>query len=81
MAVALAALTFLALGLATGRFTAVLVAPAVWTVFFVGLDAGWWGSGLGDGWIAAFVLLTTAGMIATALGALIRRGFTRIRAI
>lgn len=75
----LVTLPFLALGLATGRLTAVIVAPAVWVVFFAGVGAGLWGAGLGDGWIYAFVELAAAGAIATALGVLLRRTITRTR--
>jgi hypothetical protein len=77
MAVVLATLPFLALGLATGRLATVIVPPLVWIVFFAGLAAGWWGSGLGDGWIAAFVELTTAGAIAAGVGAILRRRIAR----
>lgn len=77
MAVVLAMLPFLALGLATGRLATVIVPPMIWTLFFAGLGAGWWGSGLGDGWFAAFVELTTASTIATGAGALLRRRIAR----
>jgi hypothetical protein len=77
MAVVLATLPFLALGLATGRVSVLIVPPLVWTIFFSGLAAGWWGSGVGDGWIAAFLQVTIASMIAAGVGVFLRRTITR----
>jgi hypothetical protein len=47
----------------------VLVLPLVAVpVFYAGLKNGWWGSGVGDGWQVAAVLVTISGFIAAALG-------------
>jgi hypothetical protein len=60
-------IVFPVVGLATWRWPA-LMAPAIgWPVFYGGLDRDWWDHGTGDGWEYAAVLLTTFGLLTTAL--------------
>jgi uncharacterized membrane protein len=45
-----------------------LLLPVIgWPLFYVGLDRGWWGRGTGDGWQYLAVLMTTIGVVTTAL--------------
>ena len=37
-------------GFAHRRWLVVPLAAAVWPLYYLGLHAGWWGSGVGDGW-------------------------------
>jgi len=70
--VAIAA-AFLAAGFAVGRWQVVVVAAAAVPLYFAGLLAGWWGSGVGDGWQFALAIGTVAGTGAAALGVASRR--------
>lgn len=45
-------------GFAHRRWFVVPLAAAVWPLYYLGLHAGWWGSGVGDGWAWAAALLT-----------------------
>ena len=54
-----------AIGAAFRRLVVVLLAAAIWPLYFAGLIAGAWGSGVGDGWAAVAAMLT----IASAAGA------------
>lgn len=72
-------LTFIAIGLVMavasvliGRSWLLIVAVCVWPVFFVGLLAGWWGSGVGEGWPYALVGLILVSVVGVFLGLLIR---------
>jgi hypothetical protein len=47
-------------GAVTRRWLAVVVAVALWPLYYAGLLLGIWGSGLGDGWEYAAALLTVA---------------------
>ena len=74
-------LTFLVIGLVMavasvliGRSWLLIVAVCVWPVFFVGLLAGWWGSGVGDGWPYALVGLILVSVVGVLLGLLVRHG-------
>jgi hypothetical protein len=55
-----------ALGATTRRLVVVLFAVAIWPLYFAGLLAGLWGSGVGDGWASVATMLA----IASAAGAL-----------
>ena len=64
-------------GYLIGRWSVALVAAAVWCLNFLGRAAGWWGSGVGDGWpflLAVGALLAAAG---AAAGVAARRGLRR----
>jgi hypothetical protein len=37
-------------------------------IFYLGLVAGWWGAGVGDGWQAGFVIVLALSLLATAVG-------------
>jgi hypothetical protein len=53
---------------AVGRWWTVFVPVAALGVFYAGLNAGWWGSGVGDGWQFAMALVIGVGIVAAALG-------------
>jgi hypothetical protein len=67
-------LPFFAVGLITGRLAAGALPVVVWGLFFGGVAAGWWRSGLGDGWELAIAVLIFGGSFAAVAGVLIRRG-------
>ena len=72
-ALVLVLLAFGVLGALAARW-AVLVVPAfAWTLYFTGRKAGWWGSGLGDGWEAALTLLILSSTVAVAAGVALRK--------
>jgi len=49
------------------RWTALTLPLVGWPLFYLGLDQGWWGYGLGDGWQDSAVALTLVGVVTTAL--------------
>jgi hypothetical protein len=55
------------LGGAMRRWLALLLPVIGWPLFYFGLDRGWWGHGTGDGWQYLAVLMTTIGVVTTAL--------------
>ena len=61
------------------RWSALALPLVGWPAFYLVLDQGWWGNGLGDGWqyVAAALLLvgvvTTAALVALARWAMTRR--------
>lgn len=63
-------------GFVIGRWWAVVVPLGGLTLFYVGLNKGWWGNGVGDAWQLAMAILMFVGVIA-ALGGVAARGFTR----
>lgn len=67
------------IGLLVGRWWTLLVPIAAVPCFYLGLNAGWWGSGVGDGWQFAmiFVLGLTAVAQATAVGVRVAFGGRR----
>ena len=69
----LAALASAALGAAVGRWYVVLLPPVAWLVYFTGLRAGWWGSGVGDGWQLALVMMAGLSGAAAAVGVAIAK--------
>lgn len=62
-----------ALGLAVGRWPVVLAPLIGWPVFYLGLAAGWWLYGVGDGWQYVALLTTVVGTVGAAVGVAIRR--------
>ena len=60
-------------GGALGRWWIAAPAASAWTVFLLGLESGWWGSGVGDGWL--WMLITGAAVCgaSAALGVAARR--------
>lgn len=73
-------LTFLVIGLVMamasvliGRKWLLIVAVCVWPVFFGALLAGWWGSGVGEGWPYALVELSLVSVVGVFLGLLVRQ--------
>jgi hypothetical protein len=69
-----AAAGYLAGGFRAVRFLAVLAVSLVWPVLYLGIDQGWWGSGLGDGWQLPALVLTATALITSIGGAYARRG-------
>ena len=46
----------------------ILVVPfAAVPIFYLGLLAGWWGAGVGDGWQYAFLIVLALSVLATAV--------------
>jgi hypothetical protein len=62
-----------------GRWWAVLVPFAVVPAFYLGLDEGWWGYGLGDSWPYAMLGVLVAAVTATAVAVAIRGVIDRLR--
>lgn len=52
-------------GLAAPRAWALILPFATVPTFYLGLLAGWWGSGVGDGWEGAFALCLAGAVAAT----------------
>jgi hypothetical protein len=61
------------LGVLVGRWWMLIVAACVWPLFFSGLHAGWWGSGVGESWAVALVLLILISIVGAALGVVAAR--------
>ena len=73
-AIVLVALAIMAvLGFAVGRWWALVLPVVVVPLVYLGLDRGWWGSGLGDGWEYAAALALVLAIAATAAGTLLGR--------
>ena len=62
---------------AFGRWWTLAVPIAAVSVFYVGLNAEWWGYGLGDGWQFAVALVMGVGVLAAALGLIARAVMSR----
>jgi hypothetical protein len=60
-------------GFAIGRLFALVIAPAGVALFYVGLDAGLWGHGVGEGWRYAMLILAMASALGAAVGVAARR--------
>ena len=69
---------FLALGLLVGRWPVVVVPAIVWTLFAVGLSNRWWGRPPGEFLVLGTALLSLVGMLAVAVGVLLRCGSSRL---
>ena len=68
----------LAAGLLLRHWLVVPVATVIWPIYYLGLRASWWGSGTGDGWQTAALLLTLSAA-AGALGGMTIGGARRRR--
>ncbi len=55
-------------GFVVGRWRALLVPIGGLTLFYVGLNAGWWGYGVGDAWQFAMATLVVAGVVGAVAG-------------
>jgi hypothetical protein len=66
-------IAFPLLGGAMRRWLALLLPVIGWPLFYVGLDRGWLGHGTGDGWQYLAVLMTTIGVVTTALAVALSR--------
>jgi hypothetical protein len=51
-----------------GRWWALFVPISAVALFYAGLNAGWWGNGVGDGWQFVMALVMGAGLLATVVG-------------
>jgi hypothetical protein len=71
--IVLISLAFAPVGLLIGRWWAVGVPLIGWPLFFLGLNQGWWGSGLGETWGLALGLLMVFGAAGTVVGILLRK--------
>ena len=60
-------LAFPLVGAAIRRWTALALPLAGWPLFYLGLDRGWWGNGLGDGWQYPAAAALLLGVASTAL--------------
>ena len=58
---------FLLAGAVIRRWTAVALPLTSWPLFYFGLEEGWWGYGLGDGWLDVAVWALVVGLVSTAL--------------
>jgi hypothetical protein len=62
-----------ALGALVARWPVVPVAAGAWPAFMLGLEQGWWGNGVGDGWQVSLVVGAAAGAVGAAFGVWARR--------
>jgi hypothetical protein len=62
---------------AIGRWWVVFVPVAGIGAFYTGLNAGWWGNGVGDGWQFVMAGIMAVGVLAAAVGAGARTLVTR----
>jgi hypothetical protein len=67
------AAAFVAAGFAMARWPVVVIAAALVPFYFAGLVAGWWGSGVGDGWQFALAIGTAASTVGALVGVATRR--------
>ena len=72
-------IAFPLLGGAMRRWLALLFPVIGWPLFYVGLNRDWWGHGTGDGWQYLAVLMTTIGVVTTALAVALSRAIRRRR--
>ena len=73
----------LAAGALVGRWWIAAAAVSAWTVFVLGLAWGWWGSGVGDGWLWMLIVgaVVTGGSAALGTAARRARGSVSSRAL
>ncbi|MGH9893453.1 MAG: hypothetical protein ACREA0_15985 [bacterium] len=62
------------IALLVGRWWIGVLPVIGWPLFFLGLNLGWWGYGVGDFWEQAMVLYMSVGVAAVTVG-LLFRGF------
>ena len=65
------------LGGAMRRWLALLFPVTGWPLFYIGLNRDWWGHGTGDGWQYLAVLMTSVGVVTTALAVAVSRAVGR----
>ncbi len=73
-AFAVIAVAAAAVGVLVGRWVVAILATLVWIAYALGLERGWWGNGVGDGWTAALVLGALAAAFGAIVGVAVRRG-------
>jgi hypothetical protein len=73
MPLAVFAAVSLAAGALVGRWWIVPTAASAWTVFVLGLASGWWGNGVGDGWLWMMTVGAAVSGASAALGTAARR--------
>jgi hypothetical protein len=76
------ALTLLAsgvVGVAIGRWWAVIIPVVGLALFYVGLNAGWWGYGVGDAWQIAMAVLMGVGVVGALAGVAARSQIHAVR--
>jgi hypothetical protein len=56
-----------------GRWWTLFVPITAVSVFYAGLNAGWWGNGVGDGWQFAAAFVMGIGVLAGVIGVVARR--------
>ena len=66
-------------GVVIRRWAAVALPMIGWPLFYLGLDEGWWGYGLGDGWQDVAVWALIVGLVSTALAVGLARRLKRRR--
>jgi hypothetical protein len=74
------AILSVAAGAVVGRWRALLVPPAMAALVFAGIEAGWWGGGLGERWETSFVASTLAGVVLAVGGVALHLLARRLRA-
>jgi hypothetical protein len=70
---AIVAIAFVVAGVVVGRIWAFLLPFVLWGLFYLSLQQGWWGAGVGDGWQYVMVFTILLSLAATAVGLIIRR--------
>lgn len=76
-AIALIAVAAAVVGALVGRWMVAIPVTLAWIVYSVGLDLGWWGNGVGDGWVAAAALGALAATLGATAGVALRPSVTR----
>ena len=79
MTLAISGSVLLVFAVIVGRWWVVLVPVVLWPLSFVGRVAGWWGSGVGDGWPAALVIGAIVGVCLTLIGIALHRALASTR--
>jgi hypothetical protein len=62
------------IGAVVGRWLVAIPLTLAWICYSVGLDLGWWGHGVGDGWVAAAALGAVAVSLGAIIGVVLRHG-------
>ena len=79
MPVALTLLASGVVGFAIVRWWAVCVPVVGLALFYAGLNAGWWGYGVGDGWQIAMAVLMCVGVVGALAGVVVRSHIYALR--
>jgi hypothetical protein len=74
-----AAALFAAIGFVVNRWWAAILPLVVWPLYYLRLNAEWWGGGVGEFWKGAFALITVVSLAGAALGIMSRRIVQRVR--